>query len=128
MDAYFDIFGDNTTFHAYGMHTDVNGNMWALASRLSTTADNADQVDYSSFSVMKGVFNTGTNSVDWTVASALPWSVFTYNGRSMVLPTGANSWNIGLRTRWTDRLCRDQRNAEHHYSTSCPPALRVQNH
>ncbi len=96
VDAYFDVFGDNTTFHAYGMHTDVNGNMWALASRLSTTADNADQVDYSSFSVMKGVFNTGTNSVDWTVAAPLPWSIFTYNDPDNGLTGQANSWNIGF--------------------------------
>ncbi|MCC7500880.1 MAG: T9SS type A sorting domain-containing protein [Flavobacteriales bacterium] len=96
VDAYFDIFGDNTTFHAYGMHTDVNGNMWALASRLSTTTDNADSVDYSSFSVLKGVFNTGTNSVDWTVSYSLPWDVFVYNDPDNGITAQAVSWNIGF--------------------------------
>ena len=96
VDAYIDIYGDNTTFHTYGLQTSSDGSLWSITSRLSTTTDNSDTVDYSNFSVLKGVFNTGTNSVDWSVAATLPWSIFTYNDPTNGLTGQANSWNIGF--------------------------------
>lgn len=96
VDAYIDVYGDNTTFHTYGLTTTPDGTMWSLAGRLSTTSDNSDQVDNSSFSVLKGVFNTGTNSVDWSVAYTLPWNVFTYNDPDNGLIGQVTSWNIAF--------------------------------
>lgn len=95
VDDYLDIYGDNTTFHTYGLQTGSDGTLWSLAGRFSTTGDNSDSIDYATFSVLKGVFNTGTNSVDWT-ATPLPFEVFVYTDPDNGTTSQATSWNIGF--------------------------------
>ncbi|MBL8001723.1 MAG: T9SS type A sorting domain-containing protein [Flavobacteriales bacterium] len=96
VDAYIDVYGDNTTFHTYNLQSTPDGTLWSLAGRLSTTTDNSDSVDYKSFSVLKGVFNTGTNSVDWSVAYTLPFERFVYNDPDNGLTSQVTSWSIAF--------------------------------
>ena len=78
---YYQI-GVNTDFHPYALSTTANGDMWSM----STYYIGSDPSDYDFMYLNKGVFNTGTNMVDWATPSTTitpAWSDDTTDGTNV---------------------------------------------
>lgn len=66
-DYYQQVPGSNTDFHPYGLTVNPNGDIWSISTYYPGDIIN----DYSFYYINKGVFNTGTNMVDWTLSQTL---------------------------------------------------------
>jgi len=66
-DYYQQTPGVNTDFHPYGLTVNPNGDIWSI----STYFPGDGLTDYNFFYLNKGVYNTTTNQVDWTLSQTL---------------------------------------------------------
>jgi hypothetical protein len=96
--TFTDFYGDRTTYSAYGLCAKGDGTLWALSARTSNDSNNTDTVSFKDFRVNKGIWNDGTQQVDWTdVATLSPQMVVygDYTGGN-VKNTQVNSWNMAF--------------------------------
>ncbi len=96
--TFTDFYGDRTTYNTYGLCSKSDGTLWALSSRQSNSLQNADTITFKAFEVNKGVWNVGTQQVDWSSVATLTPQTVVYND-----PAGTdnkfvqvNTWNMGF--------------------------------
>ena len=95
---FIDHYGDRTSYQSYGLCSTPDGSLWTLSGRVSNDPENADTVTFKDFRVSKGLWNEGTQQVDWTdVATLLPNTVVygDYNGTDTKFAQ-VNSWNLAF--------------------------------
>lgn len=72
-DAYVDHFGDTSTYQPSGLVANPNGDVWSVSTRYRAVDD---PLNFSVLNLNKGVFNSGTNAFDWSIASAITPDLF----------------------------------------------------
>ncbi len=72
-DAYVDHFGDTSTYQPSGLVANPNGDVWSASTRYRAVDD---PVNFSVLNLNKGVFNSGTNAFDWSIANAITPDLF----------------------------------------------------
>jgi len=88
-DYYQQVPGANSEFFPMGLNVNADGSVWSVHTRFTGAPD-----DYGVFYINKGVFNTTTNQVDWTLAHEtldVDMSVGSSGENS-----GADAWNIAF--------------------------------
>lgn len=96
--AFTDSYGDRTTYSAYGLCAKGDGTLWTLSARVSNSTDNADTVTFKDFRVNKGIWNDGTQHVDWTDVATLPPQTVVYGDYNGTDAKNAqvNGWNMAF--------------------------------
>ncbi len=89
-DYYQQVSGVNTDFHPYGLTVNPNGDVWSI----STYFPDDGITDYSFFYLNKGIFNTTTKQVDWTLSQTLidPDYYLDTDGSNV----GGYGWNVAF--------------------------------
>lgn len=76
--AFYDSYGDRTTYAAYGLCSKSDGTLWALSARSSNDPLNLDTISFKDFRINKGVWNDAQQRVDWTDVATLNPQMFVY--------------------------------------------------
>ncbi|MBI1192891.1 MAG: T9SS type A sorting domain-containing protein [Bacteroidetes bacterium] len=90
-DYYQQTPGANTDFHPYGLTVNPNGDIWSISTYYPEDVIN----DYSFYYINKGVYNTTTSQVDWTLSQTFidpDYSIDPADGSNI----GGFGWNIAF--------------------------------